>query len=95
MTQNTTNLYCDEIIFHFNKAHLQDPTIPMWILKFKGTTHYIHHLDANIPFNTKETPNNIHTKGSIKFKKCFLNIDSNLNATITQKELHNDLYNGN
>jgi len=49
---------------------LQDPTIPMWVIKTKGETHYVHHIDVEpgVGFSTKETPENPHTKGSIKFK---------------------------
>ncbi|MEN6293820.1 MAG: hypothetical protein ABFD07_17615 [Methanobacterium sp.] len=59
-----------EIIFHFNKMHLQDPTIPMWIIKAKGQTYYVNHVDVDrgVGFSTKETPDNPSTKGSIKFK---------------------------
>lgn len=48
--------------------HLQDPTIPMWVVKSKGQTYYIHHLDSKIGFSTKETPENPSVKGSLKFK---------------------------
>ena len=60
----------DTIVFHFNKGHLKDPTIPMWVIKHKGKTHYIDHLDVSegVGFSTKETPDNPHTKGSMKFK---------------------------
>ena len=49
---------------------MQDPTIPMWVIKTKGETHYVHHIDVEpgVGFSTKETPENPHTKGSIKFK---------------------------
>ena len=59
-----------EIILHFNKMHLQDPTIPMWVIKAKGQTYYVNHIDvdAGIGVSTKETPDNPHTKGSLKFK---------------------------
>lgn len=59
-----------EIIFHFNKMHLQDITIPMWVIKAKGETYYVDHVDveSGVGFSTKETPNNPSTKGSIKFK---------------------------
>lgn len=59
-----------EIIFHFNKMSLQDPLIPMWVIKAKGETHYVDHVDveSGVGFSTKETPDNPHTKGSIKFK---------------------------
>lgn len=60
----------EEIVFHFNKKHIQDPTIPMWVVKCRGDTHYVDHVDVSpgIGFSTKETPDNPHTKGSIKFK---------------------------
>jgi len=65
-----------EIIFHFNKKYLEDNTIPMWIIKSKGETFYVHHLVSTIGFSTKETPENPHTKGSLKFKGK-LKIESN------------------
>ncbi len=55
------------IVFHFNKMHLQDPSIPMWVVKVKGQTYYINHLDSEVGFSTKETPEG-RTKGSLKFK---------------------------
>lgn len=60
----------EEIVFHFNKKHIQDSTIPMWVVKCRGDTHYVDHVDVSpgIGFSTKETPDNPHTKGSIKFK---------------------------
>jgi hypothetical protein len=50
--------------------HLQDASIPMWIIKHKGVTHYVDHVDIlpGIGFSTKETPDNPSTKGSIKIK---------------------------
>jgi hypothetical protein len=59
-----------EIIMHFNKMHLQDPSIPMWVIKVKGSTYYVDHVDveSGVGFSTKETPDNPHTKGSLKFK---------------------------
>jgi hypothetical protein len=59
-----------DIIFHFNKTSLSDPSIPAWIIKHKGQTHYVDHVDVDdgIAWSTKETPDNPHTKGSIKFK---------------------------
>jgi hypothetical protein len=71
---------------HFNKMHLQDPTIPMWTVKHKGETYYVNHVEVEpgIGFSTKETPENPHTKGSLKFKGR-LKIEDNdgvINATI-------------
>ena len=58
----------DTIVFHFNKGHLKDSTIPMWVIKHKGKTYYVDHVTSNVGFSTKETPDNPHTKGSLKFK---------------------------
>jgi len=69
-------------VFHFNKKHLEDQTIPMWSLKFHGETFYVNHVDCSVPWSTKETPDNSHTKGSIKVKNCLLTIDKDNNATI-------------
>jgi hypothetical protein len=70
-----------DIVFHFNKKHLQDSIIPMWILKHKGVTHYVDHVDVSegVGFSTKETPDNPHTKGSLKFKgKLEIALDNNI-----------------
>lgn len=57
------------IVFHFNKKHLVDPLVPMWVVKCRGQTHYVRHVDFDVgKFSTKETPDNPHTKGSLKFK---------------------------
>ena len=64
------NETAERVIFHFNKAHLSDPSIPMWVLKSKGQTHYVNHVEfePGIGFKTKETPDNDATKGSIQIK---------------------------
>ena len=56
------------IVFHFNKKHNEDQSIPAWVVKCKGETHYVDHLDSRVGFTTKETPDNSHTKGSLQFK---------------------------
>ena len=75
---------CKDLVFHFNKGHLTDETIPMWVIKTHGVTMYVNHVTADIPWSTKETPGNEKTKGSIKFKKCKLTIDPDNNATISR-----------
>lgn len=74
------------ITFSFNKASIADPTVPPWTLKAKGQTFYVKHVDANCPWSTKETPENPHTKGSLKFTHADLTIDDDNCATI---EVHN------
>ena len=75
---------CKDVVFHFNKKHLEDDTIPMWVVKSHGVTFYVDHVTAEIPWSTKETPDNNHTKGSLKFKQCKLIIDDDNCATITK-----------
>jgi hypothetical protein len=56
----------------------------MWVVKSHGVTFYVNHVTAEIPWSTKETPDNISTKGSIKFKRCKLTIDDD-NCAILSK----------
>ena len=81
MTQQI-ELACEDVVFHFNKKHLEDSTVPMWVLKTHGETYYVSHVDCSVPWSTKETPDNSHTKGSIKVKNVLLVIDENNEATI-------------
>jgi hypothetical protein len=71
-------------VFHFNKKHLEDQTIPMWVLKTHGESFYVDHVNCEIPWSTKETSDNPHTKGSIKVKDCLLTIND-LNEAILTK----------
>lgn len=75
-------LACKEAVFHFNKKHLTDPEIPMWVVKAQGETYYVNHVNCSVPWSTKETPNNSHTKGSIKIKRCLITIDDDNVASI-------------
>lgn len=77
----------DRIVFHYNKAHNQDPeNIPPWTIKHKGQTHYCWHLESRIGFSTKETPDNDATKGSIQFRGTLelLTVDGRLHALIKE-----------
>jgi hypothetical protein len=56
----------------------------MWVVKTHGETFYVDHVTASIPWSTKETPNNSHTKGSIKFKECLLTINDVNEAEISE-----------
>lgn len=55
-------------MFHYNKKHNEDQTIPCWVIKTKGQTFYVNHLDSQVGFSTKETPDSTHTKGALQFK---------------------------
>lgn len=63
---------------------MEDPTVPMWIVKAKGESYYVEHVVCERPWSTKETPDNNHTKGSLKIKKCLLTIDAENTAHITE-----------
>lgn len=80
-------LACKDVVFHFNKKHLEDEDIPMWVLKTQGESYYVNHVSCEIPWTTKETPDNSHTKGSIKIKDCLLVIDETNSATISKLTL--------
>jgi hypothetical protein len=75
------------IVFHFNKGALFDAQIPMWVLKIKGETFYVTHVEVkpNVGFNTKESPTNEHTKGSLKFNasvRIFTALSGQLEAVV-------------
>lgn len=89
MTQQQIEFAAKDIVFHFNKKHLEDQTIPMWVLKAHGETFYVNHVDCEMPWSTKETPDNSHTKGSLKMKACHVIIDENNNATLKKLTLLN------
>jgi hypothetical protein len=66
----------DRIVFHFNKKHNEDQSIPPWILKIKGQTYYVSEVEfRNVSFSTKQTPDNDHTKGSLLYKNCYCKIE--------------------
>lgn len=62
------------MVFHFNKHHIVDPTVPPWVIKTKGETFYVKHVECNAPWSTKETPDNPSTKGSLKVKNVDMKI---------------------
>ena len=47
----------------------------MWIIMAKGKTYYVNHVEANIPWTTKETPLNVRTKGALKFRSALLRLE--------------------
>ena len=77
---------CDKVEFHFNKKNLEFPWIPMWVIKTKGNSFYCHHVNANCPWSTRETPDHDSTKGSIRFRQCNVHIDAEGIATITSSK---------
>ena len=80
----TTEIACKDAVFHFNKKNLEDPTIPMWVIKTGGKTFYVNHVTCRLPWSTKETPDNPSTKGSIKIAKALLTINDDNEAELTE-----------
>jgi hypothetical protein len=75
---------CRNIDFHFNKGSLEFPFLPMWALKTKGMTFYVNHIEANIPWSTRELPEG-STRGMIRLKNGEIAIDAEGNAAINKK----------
>ena len=56
----------------------------MWVIKLRGETFYVNHVNCSVAWSTKETPDNNHTKGSIKVKNCLVKIDKDNVAHISE-----------
>jgi hypothetical protein len=76
----------EKIIFHYNKGHNADTSIPPWVIKVHGQVYYINHITSNIGFSTKETPLSETTKGAIKFFG-YCNITDDGSASVTGERL--------
>lgn len=63
----------------------------MWVVKTHGETFYVNHVDCEIPWSTKETPDNSHTKGSIKVKDALLTINDANEATLTKLTIYDKI----
>jgi len=71
------------IDFHFNKKSMEFDFIPMWVVKARGKTFYVNHMDCQAGFTTRETPEHPSTKGSLRVKRGTLTIDAEGNAVIS------------
>lgn len=71
----------NRVVFHYNKKHNEDQSIPVWVVKHKGQTYYVNHLDSEVGFTTKETPNSEHTKGALQFKGKLTILEDNGTTT--------------
>jgi hypothetical protein len=77
----------NRIVFHYNKAHNQDTSIPSWVIKHRGQTFYVHHFTSEVGFSTKETPDNEQTKASLMLR-------GRLEITQHENETHAKIYVG-
>lgn len=71
------------IDFHFNKKSMEFDFVPMWVVKARGKTYYVSHMDCQTGFTTRETPEHPSTKGSLRVKRGTLRIDAEGNAVIS------------
>lgn len=71
------------IDFHFNKKSMEFDFVPMWVVKARGKTFYVHHMECQAGFTTRETPEHPSTKGSLRVKRGTLRIDAEGNAVIS------------
>jgi hypothetical protein len=79
---------CPIIDFHFNKGSIEFPFLPAWMVKTKGKTYYVHHLDfSNAVGTTRETPDHPSTKGAIRFRHCTLTLNADGTAKIERPEV--------
>lgn len=71
----------ERVVFHFNKRHNIDQTVPPWVVKHKGKSYYVNHLDSKVGFSTKETPASNHTKATLMFMGKLNIIEENNTTT--------------
>jgi hypothetical protein len=64
----------DRVDFHYNKGSNEFPFLPRWVLKTKGKSFYVDHIDAEIGWTTRELDTG-NTPGMIRFRKCVLSIN--------------------
>ena len=72
---------CRTIDFHYNKGSNIFPELPKWVLRTKGKTFYVHHIDAQCSWTTRELMDG-STKGMLRFRNCRLIIDEKGEAKI-------------
>lgn len=74
----------DRLDFHFNKGHLEFSFLPRWIIKTKGKSYYVEHVESSAPFTTRELDSG-STLGMLRFRNCLVTIDRNGVATVTER----------
>jgi hypothetical protein len=76
---------CPSVDFHFNKGSIEFPFLPAWIIKCKGKSYYLHHVDFDCAGTTRETPEHPSTKGSMRFRQCSLELKADGTASLKRK----------
>lgn len=71
--------------FSYNRGHNEFAFLPRWIVKAKGQTFYVDHIDSKVGFNTRELDEG-STRGMLRFNRCVVHISEERIATITPTE---------
>jgi hypothetical protein len=71
----------DRLDLYYNRAHNEFDVIPRWVIKTKGKSFYVDHIDATVPWSTRELESG-PTRGMIRFRKCKLMISADRVATL-------------
>ena len=69
--------------FHFNKVVLEFPWMPKWVVKVKGQSYYVDHLESEVGFSTRELEEG-STLGMIRFRNCEITLNREGIATLNQ-----------
>lgn len=77
---------CPVIDFHFNRGSIEFRFLPMWTVKARGRTFYVHHVDFDATGTTREMPDHPSTKGLIRFRHANLELLPDGSARIVRKE---------
>lgn len=79
-------LEAPSIDFFFNKGSIEFPFLPAWVIKCKGKSFYVNHVDFDCVGTTRETPEHPSTKGSMRFRQCSLELKADGTASIRKKQ---------
>jgi hypothetical protein len=71
----------DRVDIFYNRASNEFSVLPRWVLKTRGKSFYIDHIDATVPWSTRELDAG-PTKGMLRFRKCKVAISKDRIATL-------------
>ena len=72
---------CRTIDLHFNKVSLEFSFMPAWVLKAQGKQYFVSHLEATVPWSTRELPEG-STRGMIRLRNSDVTINKECVATV-------------
>lgn len=72
---------CDTVDVHYNRGSNEFPQLPMWVVKAKGRSFYVHHITSDAPWTTREKPD-ASTRGMLRFRRVRLSLTEGGEAVI-------------